>query len=398
MRSIGTVVRGVRAPILQSGDDLAQVVLDAVLAASLESGAPMRDRDVIAVTESVLARTQGNYATLEQIAADVRAKVPAGADGRRVVGIVLPILSRNRFSMLLRGISMGVDELYIQLAFPADEVGNALVSRELMIEKGVDPYKDVLTEARYRELFGDRVLHSFTGIDYVAFYRECAPNAQIILANDPRAVLAYTKYVIACDIHSRKSTVDLVSRAGAQGVWTLADFLNAPRDGSGYNAEYGLYGSNLATEDSIKLFPRDSQAFAGDLAAKVLAATGKQVEVMVYGDGAFKDPVGGIWELADPVVSPGYTPGLEGTPNELKLKYLADTALKDTEGEAAMEAARAAIRQKGDDLTGQLASQGTTPRRLTDLIGSLADLTSGSGDKGTPIVWIQGYFDTYAAE
>lgn len=398
MRTIGTVVRGVRAPILQAGDDLAQTVLDAVLAASEESGTPLRDRDVIAITESVLARTQGNYATLEQIAADVRAKIPAGADGRRVAGIVLPILSRNRFSMLLRGISMGLDALYIQLAYPADEVGNALITQDALQASGVDPYHDVLTEAKYRQLFGAQVLHPFTGIDYVALYKAFAPNAQIILANDPRAVLSYTKNVIACDIHTHKRTAATLRAAGADTVLTLADLLNAPRDGSGYNAQYGLYGSNLATEDSIKLFPRDSQAFVENVAAKFRAATGKQIEVMVYGDGAFKDPVGGIWELADPVVSPGYTKGLEGTPNELKLKYLADTQLRDATGEEAAEAARAAIREKPDSLTGQQASQGTTPRRLTDLIGSLSDLTSGSGDKGTPIVWVQGYFDTYAAE
>lgn len=396
MRAIGTVSRGVRAPILQQGDDLAQIVMDAVLAASEESGAPLRDRDVVAVTESVLARTQGNYATLDQIAADVRSKIPCGADGKRVAGIVLPILSRNRFSMLLRGISMGVDKLYIQLAYPADEVGNALISLDALDEKGVDPHRDVLTEARYRRLFGETVLHPFTGVDYVALYREFAPGAEIILANDPRAMLAHTKHIIACDIHTRRRTVRLLKAGGAKTALTLADLLRKPVDGSGYNPDYGLYGSNLATENSVKLFPRDAQAFVEDLAARLRKASGRQVEVMVYGDGAFKDPVGGIWELADPVVSPGYTKGLEGTPNELKLKYLADTQLRgETDAE---EAAREAIRRKEGDLTGRMASQGTTPRRLTDLLGSLADLTGGSGDKGTPIIWIQGYFDTYAAE
>lgn len=398
MRTIGTVVRGVRAPILHAGDDLVQAALDAVLAASRQSGAPLADRDVICVTESILARTQGNYATIAQIAADVRAKIPAGPDGTRVAGIVLPILSRNRFSMLLRGISQGVDTLYIQLGYPTDEVGNALVTLDALDEKGVDPYRDVLTEADYRHLFGENVAHPFTGMDYVALYKEYAPNAELYLANDPREMLRRTGHVIACDIHTRARTCRLLERAGAKTVLTLANLLNTPRDGSGYNPEYGLYGSNLATEDSVKLFPRDSQVFAEALAARLLAATGKRVEVMVYGDGAFKDPVGGIWELADPVVSPGYTKGLDGTPNELKLKYLADTSLSGVTGDAAAEAVRDAIRDKSDTLTGQMASQGTTPRRLTDLLGSLADLTSGSGDKGTPIVWVQGYFDSFASE
>lgn len=396
MRTIGTVVRGVRAPILQAGDDLAAVVLQAVQNAEAECGSPLRDRDVVAVTESVLARTQGNYASLAQIAADVRAKIPAGPDGRRVCGIVFPILSRNRFSMLLRGISMGVDKLYVLLSYPSDEVGNALIPLEMLEEKGVDPYRDVLTEEKYRRLFGQRVPHPFTGIDYVELYKSVAGNAEIILANDPRAMLAYTEHVIACDIHTRKRTCRLLKEAGAKTVLSLSDLLNAPVDGSGYNPEYGLYGSNLATEDSVKLFPRDAQAFVDDLAARFFRETGKRVEVMVYGDGAFKDPVGGIWELADPVVSPGYTEGLSGTPNELKLKYLADTALRGASAEEAADAARAAIREKCDAMRGQMVTQGTTPRRLTDLLGSLSDLTSGSGDKGTPIVWIQGYFDSYA--
>ncbi len=398
MRTIGTVARGVRAPILRAGDDLAQAVLAAVQDAAEEAASPLRDRDVVAVTESVLARTQGNYATLDQIATDVRAKIPAGPDGLRTAAIVLPILSRNRFSMLLRAISMGVDKLYIQLAYPADEVGNELVSLDELEEKGIDPAQDVLTEADFRRLFGAHMPHPFTGVDYVAPYRETAPNAEIFLANDPRAALTYTRNIIACDIHSRKRTCRRLKAAGAETVLTLRDLMTAPVDGSGYNAEYGLYGSNLATEDSVKLFPRDAQAFVDDLAGRFLAATGKRVEVMVYGDGAFKDPVGGIWELADPVVSPGYTKGLSGTPNEIKLKYLADTTFKDVTGEEAAEAARDMIRNKEQSLEGKMASQGTTPRRLTDLLGSLADLTSGSGDKGTPIVWIQGYFDSYATD
>ena len=398
MRTIGTVVRGVRAPIFQSGDDLACEVAKAVFAASEEANAPLRDRDVVAVTESVVARTQGNYATLEQIAADVRAKIPAGEDGRRVAAIVFPILSRNRFSLLLKAISMGVDKLYIVLKYPADEVGNELISLDKLEEKGVDPYRDVLMESKYRELFGEKVLHPFTGMDYVQLYREYAPNSEILLANDARAVLPYTKDVIACDIHTRARTVRLLKAAGARTALTLADLLNAPVDGSGYNPDFGLYGSNMATADSVKLFPRECEKFVEKLAGLLREKSGRQVEVMVYGDGAFKDPVGGIWELADPVVSPAYTEGLDGRPNEIKLKYLADTQLRGESREQAAEDAKKAIRAKAACLTGQMASQGTTPRRLTDLLGSLSDLTSGSGDKGTPIVWIQGYFDTYAAD
>lgn len=395
MRTIGTVVRGVRAPIFQAGDDLAKEVCKAVLAASEEAQAPLRDRDVIAVTESVVARTQGNYATLEQIAADVRAKIPAGADGKRTAAVVFPILSRNRFSMLLKGISMGVDKLYIVLKYPSDEVGNELISLDRLEEKGVDPYRDVLTEAKYRELFGENVLHPFTGMDYVKLYREYARNSEILLANDARAVLPYAQDVIACDIHTRARTVRLLKEAGARTALTLADLLNAPVDGSGYNPDFGLYGSNLATENSVKLFPRDCEKFVEKLAGMLRAESGKQVEVMVYGDGAFKDPVGKIWELADPVVSPGYTKGLEGQPNELKLKYLADNDFADLSGDELKDAIEDAIKTKDANLVGQMVTEGTTPRRLTDLLGSLCDLTSGSGDKGTPIIYIQGYFDNY---
>lgn len=398
MRMIGTVVRGVRAPILRAGDDLAQIVLDCVLEASRQEGAPLRDRDVIAVTESTLARTQGNYATLEQIAADVRARIPAGPDGKRCAGIIFPILSRNRFSMLLRGIAMGVDSLVVQLAYPADEVGNALITLEALEAQGVDPAHDVLTEADFRRLFGDASQHTFTGVDYISLYKECAPGATMILANDPRAILRLTDHVIACDIHTHNRTQRLLREAGARTVLSLADLLSAPQGDSGYNAEYGLYGSNLASENAVKLFPRDAQTFVAEVARRFALETGRHVEVMVYGDGAFKDPVGGIWELADPVVSPGFTPGLSGTPNELKLKYLADTTLAGTGGVEAEKAAREAIRMKESNLKGSISSQGTTPRQLTDLLGSLADLTSGSGDKGTPIVWIQGYFDSYAEE
>lgn len=399
MRTIGVVVRGVRAPILHAGDNLLQTVVDSVLAASLESNASIRDRDIIAVTESCLARTQGNYATMEQIAADLRDKITPQPDGRRKAGIVFPILSRNRFSMLLRAFSLAIDEMYIQLAYPADEVGNVLISLDALDQHDINPYRDIITEGEYRRLFGAFVPHRFTNIDYIELYKECAPNATIFLANNPRAMLQYTDQVIACDIHTRARTCERLASAGAANVLSMADILSRPVQGSGYNPEYGLYGSNLATKDSVKLFPRDSKAFVSAVAERFLALTGKHVEVLIYGDGAFKDPVCGIWELADPVVSPGYTDGLDGTPHEIKLKYLADTKVSGLSGEAAAEAIRKAIQQKDHADTLDLdATQGTTPRRLTDLIGSLSDLTSGSGDKGTPIVWIQGYFDTYAAE
>ncbi len=398
MRTIGTVARGVRAPILRAGDDLCQVAMRAVLDASRDSMSPLRDRDVVCVTESVLARTQGNYVTLSEIAEDVRRKIPKGPDGLRTAGILFPILSRNRFSMLLRGIAMGVDKLYIQLAYPGDEVGNQLISLDELDQKGVDPWRDTLTEAEYRRLFGDQVKHPFTGIDYVALYRDLAPNATIFLSNDPTQMLAHTRHAIACDIHSRHRTQRRLLAAGAETVLSLCDLMAQPIGDSGYNPDFGLLGSNLATEDSVKLFPRGAQAFAEKLAAALEDETGKKIEVMVYGDGAFKDPVGGIWELADPVVSPGFTKGLSGTPSELKLKYLADNALADEATGDAEAAARRMIREKQANLVGNMASQGTTPRRLTDLLGSLADLTSGSGDKGTPIVWVQGYFDTFAEE
>ena len=393
MRYVGTVVRGIRAPILKRGDDLASIAVYCVCKAAEAERLSFRDGDVLAVTESTVARTQGNYATVDQIAADVRAKFPGG-----VAGIVLPILSRNRFSLLLKGISMGLDKLYIQLAYPSDEVGNHLISWDDLDEKGINPYTDVLTEKRYRELFGEEVLHPFTGMDYVRLYKQIAPNAEIFLANDVREMLKYTKHVICCDIHTRERSVRLLKAAGAETAITMAGILNASVNGSGYNAEFGLYGSNLSDDTTVKLFPRDCQAFVERVQALMKEKTGKRIEVMVYGDGAFKDPVGKIWELADPVVAPGYTSGLVGTPNELKLKYLADTQFKGLSDEEASEKAREAIRAKAGDLHGQMASQGTTPRRLTDLLGSLCDLTSGSGDKGTPIVYIQGYFDNYANE
>ncbi len=397
-RMLGTVSRGVRAPIIREGDDLRKIVTQCVLEAAGQEtdGFEVRDRDVICMTEAIVARAQGNYATVQDIAADVRAKFAADT-----VGIIFPILSRNRFSICLRGIAMGVKKVVVQLSYPADEVGNHLFDADLLDEKGVDPYRDVLTLERYRELFG-YAKHPFTGMDYVAFYADVIRGAgaepEFVFANDPRAILNYTKNVIPCDIHTRARTKRLLKAAGAEKVFGMDELLTAPVAGSGFNETYGLLGSNKATEDKVKLFPRDSQGLVDGIQADILAATGKHVEVMVYGDGAFKDPVGKIWELADPVVSPFFTAGLVGTPNELKLKYLADNDFSELSGEALRDAIRAQIRKKDADLVGKMVSEGTTPRRLTDLIGSLCDLTSGSGDKGTPIVYIQGYFDNYTAE
>ena len=395
-RMVGTVSRGVRAPIIRMGDDLAEIVTNSVLEAAADDGFAVRDRDIVAMTEAIVARAQGNYATVNDIAEDVRVKF-----GGETVGVIFPILSRNRFAICLRGIAMGAKKVVLMLSYPSDEVGNHLVSLDMLDEKGVDPYKDVLSLEKYRELFGYEK-HPFTGVDYVEYYqgliRECGAEAEVIFANDPRAVLDYTKNVINCDIHTRARTKRLLKAAGAEHVYGLDEILTAPVNGSGYNEKYGLLGSNKATEDQVKLFPRDCQDLVEDIQARILKATGKHVEVMVYGDGAFKDPVGKIWELADTVVSPAYTSGLEGTPNELKLKYLADNDFAHLSGEALKEAIKNEITRKDDDLVGNMASEGTTPRRLTDLIGSLCDLTSGSGDKGTPIVYIQGYFDNYTTE
>ncbi len=392
-RLIGTVSRGVRAPIIRSGDDIAAIVVNSVLAAAESEGLSLRDRDVVAVTEAVVARAQGNYATIDDIAADVAAKFKKGH-----IGVIFPILSRNRFAVCLRGIARGAEKITLMLSYPSDEVGNHLISLDDLDAAGINPYTDVLTEARYRELFGYKK-HTFTGVDYLEYYKEVIEGegcqAEIILANDCRAILSYTKEVLACDIHSRARTKRLLKAAGADLVLGLDDIMTASLGGSGYNADYGLLGSNKATEDSIKLFPRDAQELVDRMAASFFEKTGKKVEVMVYGDGAFKDPVGKIWELADPVVSPFHTAGLMGQPNEVKLKYLADNDFAHLSGDALKEAISEYIRNKDGDLVGQMASQGTTPRRLTDLIGSLCDLTSGSGDKGTPIVWIQGYFDNY---
>ena len=396
-RMLGTVSMGVRAPIIRQGDNLAEIITGSILSAIKEDGLTPHDRDIVAMTESIVARSQGNYCTVENIATDIRAKF-----GGDTVGVIFPILSRNRFSICLRGIAKGCKKVVLMLSYPADEVGNHLIDWETMDANNVDPYKDVLTEEKYRQLFG-YVKHPFTGVDYVEYYKsliqECGAEAEIIFANDPRAILDYTKNVLNCDIHTRARTKRLLKAAGAERVYGMDEIMTAPVDGSGYNERYGLLGSNKSTEDTIKLFPRDCQDLVEDIQKRLLDATGKCMEVMVYGDGAFKDPVGKIWELADPVVSPAYTAGLEGTPNELKLKYLADNDFADLSGEALRDAIKDKIQQKdGSSLVGNMAAQGTTPRRLTDLIGSLCDLTSGSGDKGTPIIYIQGYFDNYTTD
>ena len=396
-RMVGTVSMGIRAPIIRSGDDLVEIVTNSVLEAAREGALTVRDRDVICMTEAIVARAQGNYASVDDIAADVRAKL-----GGETVGVIFPILSRNRFAICLRGIAKGAKKIVLMLSYPSDEVGNHLIDVDAMDEKGVDPYKDVLTLEQYRALFG-YTTHPFTGVDYVDYYsnliREYGAEVEVIFANDPRAILPYTKTVLACDIHTRARTKRRLLSAGAEKVFCLDEILNAPVGGSGYNAKYGLLGSNKSTEDKVKLFPREEcQQLVEDVQARILKETGRHVEVMVYGDGAFKDPVGKIWELADPVVSPAYTAGLEGTPNELKLKYLADNDFADLSGEALRDAIKGEIKKKDGSLVGKMAAQGTTPRRLTDLIGSLCDLTSGSGDKGTPIVYIQGYFDNYTTE
>lgn len=395
-RMIGTVSRGVRAPIIREGDDLAQIVVDSVLAAAESAPFSIQDRDVIAVTEAVVARAQGNYATIHHIAADVKAKLGGGT-----VGVIFPILSRNRFAICLKGIAMGCKKVVLMLSYPSDEVGNHLIDLDELDEKGVNPWSDVLTEAKYRELFGYKT-HVFTGVDYVEYYKqiiqEAGAEVEVIFANDARAILDYTHNVLTCDIHTRARTTRILLKAGGECVCSLDDIMTQSIDGSGYNDRFGLLGSNKATEETIKLFPIHCQEMVDKIHQMMLDKTGKNVEVMIYGDGAFKDPVGQIWELADPVVSPAYTAGLEGTPNEVKLKYLADNDFADLKGDALKEAIKDYIHEKDEkaaSLKGTMVTQGTTPRRLTDLIGSLADLTSGSGDKGTPIIYIQGYFDNY---
>ena len=390
-RKIGTVSRGVRCPIIREGDDIGSIVVNSVIEAAQSENFELRDRDVVAVTESVVARAQGNYASIDAIAKDVKAKL-----GGETIGVIFPILSRNRFSICLKGIAKGAKKIVLMLNYPSDEVGNALVSLDQLDEAGVNPYSDVLSETKYRELFGENK-HPFTGVDYVKYYgdliKECGADVEIILANDARAILKYTDCVLNCDIHTRARTKRILKAAGAKCVVGMDEILNASVDGSGFNEKYGLLGSNKSTEDTIKLFPQDCFDLVENIQKQFKEKTGKNIEVMVYGDGAFKDPMGKIWELADPVVSPAYTKGLEGTPNELKLKYLADNDFADLKGEELKNAIAEAIKQKGDNLVGNMASQGTTPRRLTDLIGSLCDLTSGSGDKGTPIILVQGYFD-----
>ena len=392
-RRVGTVSRGIRCPIIREGDNLAKIVTDSVIEAAKSDGFELRDRDVISVTESIVARAQGNYASVKDIAADVRKKL-----GGETIGVIFPILSRNRFAICLRGIAMGAKKVVLMLSYPSDEVGNELVSLDKLDEAGVNPYSDVLSLERYRELFGKNV-HEFTGVDYVEYYgdliRESGAEVEIVFANQAKAILDYTDCVLTCDIHTRARTKRILKAAGAKIVCGLDDILTESVNGSGYNENYGLLGSNKSTEEKIKLFPHNCQPLVLDIQKQIFDATGKHVEVMVYGDGAFKDPKGKIWELADPVVSPAFTDGLVGTPNELKLKYLADNDFKDLSGEELKKAISDSIRAKQDNLVGNMASQGTTPRQLTDLIGSLSDLTSGSGDKGTPIVLIQGYFDNY---
>lgn len=394
MRAVGTVVRGVRAPVIREGDNLVDIVVNSITECAKSENITFYDKDIVGITEAVVARAQGNYASVDAIAKDVRTKFCTDT-----IGVTFPILSRNRFAICLRGIAMGMKKIYLMLSYPSDEVGNHLFHAELLDEKNVDPWRDVLDEKTYRDLFG-KVLHPFTGVDYVEYYsdliRSCGCEVEVIFSNNIKTILDYSKNVLTCDIHTRARSKRILMAGGAEKVLGLEDIMNASVDGSGYNDRFGLLGSNKATEESVKLFPRDCQAFVDQVAASLRAETGQNIEVMVYGDGAFKDPVGKIWELADPIVSPAYTKGLAGTPNELKLKYLADNQFADLSGEELNRAVKKYIEKKDSDLKGSMESQGTTPRQLTDLIGSLCDLTSGSGDKGTPIVFIQGYFDNYA--
>jgi len=392
MRYTGVTARGIITPIFKQGDNLVESICECIVNASTHEGFKLNDGDIVGVTEAVVARTQGNYASCQQIARDVRNKL-----GDKSIGLVFPILSRNRFSILLKAISMAAEKIYVQLSYPSDEVGNTLFDPELIDEKGINPYTDHFNEEEFRKVFGYDTKHPFTGIDYIEFYKSFNSNIEIIFSNDPRYILNYTKNILCCDIHSRKRTQKLLRKAGAAIVYRLDEILTESVDGSGYS-EYGLLGSNKATEDSVKLFPRDTQKFVDKLQQRLKEITGKNIEVLVYGDGGFKDPVGGIWELADPVISPAYTKGLSGTPNELKIKYIADTELSGLSGEELAKAMKEKIRQKEKNLVGNGLSQGTTPRKITDLIGSLCDLVSGSGDKGTPVVLIQNYFSNYASE
>ncbi len=395
-RTVGTISRGIRTPIIKKGDNLVEIVADSVLEAATEEKFEICDRDVIAVTEAVVARAQDNYVSTDNVAEDMRKKFPVDT-----VGVIFPIISRNRFAICLRGIAKGVKKVVLMLSYPSDEVGNPLISMDLVDEKGINPYTDVLTLEKYRELFGENK-HPFTGIDYVKYYgdliKECGAEVEIIFSNNPRTILEYTKDVLVCDIHTRQRTKRILKENGGNIILGLDDIMTSSINGSGYNADFGLLGSNKATEDLLKLFPRDGEEFVDSLQTEIKKRTGKNVEVMIYGDGAFKDPVGKIWELADPVVAPAYTKGLEGVPNEVKLKYLADNQFADLKGNELKAAIEDFIKNKSEDLVGAMESQGTTPRRITDLIGSLCDLTSGSGDKGTPVVLVQGYFDNYTAK
>lgn len=390
MRTIGTQAKGIRAPIIRRGDQLEKIVVDTVINSSKVEGYPLNDRDIVGITESIVAKAQGNYATIDQIACDVKKKTGGGT-----VGVVFPILSRNRFSILLKGIAGGAEKVVVQLSYPSDEVGNSLVNPDIFEKSGVNPYSDSFTEEEFVSVFGDTI-HRFTGIDYIEYYKSLSDNISIVFSNDPTHILQYTDVVVACDVHTRVRTKLSLKAAGAKTVLGLDDILSKSCDGSGFNPQYGLLGSNKSTEDTVKLFPRNCAEFVNKVAEGFKEATGKNIEVLIYGDGAFKDPIGGIWELADPVVSPAYTPGLAGTPNEIKLKFVADNQYGDLEGEELEEALRREIRSKRDNLVGQMASEGTTPRKITDLLGSLCDLVSGSGDKGTPIILIQGYFDNFA--
>lgn len=395
-RLVGTISRGLRAPIIKQGDDISLFTVDAVLAAAESENITLRDKDIVAITESIVARAQGNYATIDDVATDVKEKY-----GENTIGLIFPILSRNRFSVCLKGIAKGAKKIVLMFSYPSDEVGNHFIDYDILDEKGVNPWTDILTEAEFTEKFGNPI-HEFTGVNYIEYYsqliKEQGAEVEVIFANNPTAILKYTDCVLNCDIHTRMRTKKLLKKAGAKIVYGMDEILTKSINGSGYNADYGLLGSNKATEDSIKLFPRDCKELVIKIQEMLKERTGKNIEVMVYGDGAFKDPVGKIWELADPVVSPGYTAGLEGTPNEIKLKYLADNDLANLKGDELQKAVAEAIKSKDSDLKGQMITQGTTPRRLTDLIGSLCDLTSGSGDKGTPIILIQGYFDNYIDE
>ena len=393
VRTVGTTAKGIRTPIIKKGDDLANIVVDSLLNSASHENFSLKDRDVLGITESLLARAQGNYTNADAIAKDISSKFPS------TLGLVFPILSRNRFSVILKGIISSGRKVVLLLSYPSDEVGNHLMDIDKMDELNINPYTDVLTESDYRKLFGDKVVHPFTGIDYVDIYKKIGKdNIEIIFSNNPKTILNYTKDILVANVHDRNRTKRILKESGANIIYGLDDILNSSIDGSGYNPEYGVLGSNLASENELKLFPRDSQIFVEKVQKIIKEKTGKNIEVMVYGDGAFKDPIGKIWELADPVVSPGYTKGLEGTPNELKLKYIVDTELDDLKGEEVIQAVKKKISSKNSNMSGQSESLGTTPRRLTDLLGSLCDLISGSGDKGTPVVLIQGYFDNYATE